>query len=126
MLHKKNLHIPKLMWTIMNKLVTIMKIVELDIRLTEGTWLNVGVPYSSMVMKELVENIPDCPESYLMVRYGLDGNNGDVRVATGGPPENHPGHHLAVWHHHTIETPGDERRRINELECHWTVFTLGG
>lgn len=118
MLHKRNLHIPKLMWAVVDELVTVMEKIELDISLTEGTGLNVGVSYPSMITEEPVQDISDCHKSYLVLRHGVDGGNGNVGVATGGSPEDDTGHHLAVWNQHPIEPPRNVRRRINELEGH--------
>jgi hypothetical protein len=90
MLNKGNLDIPKLMWTIMNQTVMIMEIVELDISLTKGARLDVGLPNYSMITEKLMKNIAISIESYLMLKHWSDGHYCDIRIAPGRSPQNNP------------------------------------
>jgi hypothetical protein len=67
MLNEINKNITKLMGTLMNELF-VMKVIKLDISLTQRTWLDIRVPHMSMVTKKLMEHITNSIKSYLMLR----------------------------------------------------------
>jgi hypothetical protein len=68
MLNEINKNITKLMGTLMNELIFVMKVIKLDISLTQRTWLDIRVPHMSMVTKKLMEHITNSIKSYLMLR----------------------------------------------------------
>jgi hypothetical protein len=49
MLNEGNKNIPKLMRTVMNELISVMKVNELDISLTKRAWLDIRIPHTSMI-----------------------------------------------------------------------------
>jgi hypothetical protein len=100
------------------ELITMMEIIELDICLTKGAWLNKVVPHPSLIVKELMKDITNGIESNLMVRHWMDCSNRNIGITAGTPTKDDSGHRLLILHHHTIDASGDERRWINELERH--------
>jgi hypothetical protein len=79
MLNERNKNIPKLMRTVMNELISVMKVNELDIDLTKRTWLDVCVTHTSMITEKVMQHIKNVVESYLGER--VDGDNGLLRAA---------------------------------------------
>jgi hypothetical protein len=118
MLNKRNKDIPKLMRAVVNELVSVMKIHEFDIGLTKRAWLDICVPNPSMIAEKIMQHITNVGEGYLMLRKRVDCDNGNIRIALSRPAKNHPAHGLAIRNHYTLESPGDERRRINKLIRH--------
>jgi hypothetical protein len=118
MLNKYNKNIPKLMRAVVNELVPVMEIHKFDIGLTKRAWLDICVFNPSMIAEEIMQHITDVSESYLMLRKRIDCDNGNIRIAFSGPAKNHPAHGLAIGNHYTLESSGDERRRINKLIRH--------
>jgi hypothetical protein len=95
-----------------------MKVHKLDIGLTKGTWLDICVPNPSMIAEKIMQHITNIGESYLMLRKRVDGDNSNIRIALSRPTKNHPAHGVAIRNHYTLESPRDERRRINKLIRH--------
>jgi hypothetical protein len=118
MLNERNKNIPKLMRAVVNELISVMKVNKLDIGLTKRARLDIGVPHTSMITKKIIQHITNIGESYLMLRKRVDGDNSNIRIALSRPTENHPAHSLAIRNNHTLESPRDERRRINKLIRH--------
>jgi hypothetical protein len=120
MLNERNKNIPKPMQTVMNELISVMKVNELDIGLTKRAWLDVCVPHTSMITEKVMRHITNVVESYLMLGKRVDGDNSNIRIALSGPTENHPAHRLAIGNNHALKPLWDERRGINKLIRHLT------
>jgi hypothetical protein len=121
MLDKRNMDITRLMGAVLDDLVTIMEKIKLNISLTKRTRLDVNVAHSSLITQEIVKNISDVVKGYLMRRHWMNSDNGDIRIATSGPPKDNLGHCLAVRDHHPMESMRDERGRINKMKVHITA-----
>jgi hypothetical protein len=71
-----------------------------------------------MIAEEIMQHITNVGEGYLMLRKRVDGYNGNIRIALSRPAKNRPAHGLAIRNHYSLESPRDERCRINKLIRH--------
>ena len=69
MLDKRNLHIFKYMWAIVNHPVSVPRILKLNICLTEGALLDATEHRAGMICKEIMENLLDISKMHFTLGH---------------------------------------------------------
>ena len=94
--HKRDTHIAKGMRATMNKSTSIMKIVEPDIHLTEGTGLDSLKGNPLFITQEVLKHIPNARKRYLMIQQRFDYRNGQVTLPSVRQFHHHVRHQLTL------------------------------
>lgn len=101
--------------------------IEAHISLTKGTRLNGPISNPQVMSQEVIKNIPNAGERFLVVQNRVDGDNGEVTVQSSLPPQDGAGDRTMAIHHDSHESTRHEGLQVNksEWQCgHWRSGAL--
>lgn len=69
-------------------------------------------------MQKLMQHLTDRTKAHLIGRHGVDGDNGNIWVPSGGVTDDDPRHWPPPWHQNLIEALRNEGLWVDEPEGH--------
>lgn len=113
-----------IMGTVVHHSTSIKQVLELNQSLTSCRWLNSSYSNALLPFQEHSDRITDDIEMYLLIRQGLDGDNGIILMTSKWPADYHADHGIPSLNGNSVEALWHERCRIGPLVGHDNALKL--
>ena len=108
-----------------DKQIPMVHITEMNIFLTQRTWLYGLIRNLTLNCKEINQNLPESIKIYLFLRKGMKDSNGKIIVPLLNSTSDHPAHQKSSLDDQSLSSLRKERCRVNKSERHGNLLIRG-